>query len=117
MASATVQTTLEAELRKTKDQVLALLDRYPNARNNDFYLQLLWLKSFGGIKDIPFVEWTKIRELSGRLESVRRMRQKVQNEMGLYPPTDPEILRRRQERQELFRQAMGHGAARGEGTA
>ncbi len=109
--------TLELELTRAQDQVMLLLSRYPDARNNDFYLQLLWLKTFGGIKALPFIEWPKIKELSGRLESVRRMRQKVQNEMGLYPPTDPEILKRRQERQERFRQLLGRSGARGEGTA
>src|SRR5579875_2115119 len=70
---------MQEELKKTKDQVLYLLERYPAARNNDFYLQLLWLKQFGGIVELPWIDWEKIKANSGKLESVRRVRQKIQN--------------------------------------
>src|SRR5579875_1174621 len=52
---------MQEELKKTKDQVLYLLERYPAARNNDFYLQLLWLKQFGGIVELPWIDWEKIK--------------------------------------------------------
>src|SRR5579875_225987 len=83
-----------------------LLERYPAARNNDFYLQLLWLKQFGGIVELPWIDWEKIKANSGKLESVRRVRQKIQNEMGLFQPTDPVIKARREKQRKMRREVM-----------
>ena len=97
-----------SELRKTKDQVLYLLEKYPRTRDNDFYLTLLWLKIFGGLNDyIQFVPYNVIMGLSGSLESIRRVRAKIQNEHGLFPPTDPEIRRKRQSKARSYRKAIG----------
>ncbi|MHA1407948.1 MAG: hypothetical protein ACTSSG_11300 [Candidatus Heimdallarchaeaceae archaeon] len=93
------------ELKQIKDQVLFLLEHYPASRNNDFYLQVLWLKYFAGIK-IPYIDWGKIGDLSGKLETVRRNRQKIQNEMCLYLPTDPEILRKRRKKEKAYRKVI-----------
>src|SRR5579883_2802336 len=97
---------MQEELKKTKDQVLYLLERYPAARNNDFYLQLLWLKQFGGIVELPWIDWEKIKANSGKLESVRRVRQKIQKEMGLFQPADPGIEARREKQRKVRREGM-----------
>lgn len=89
-----------------KDQVLSILDRYPNTRNNDFYLILIWLKEFGGIPNFPFVPWQTIQRLSGKESTVRRIRQKIQNECGLFLPTDPSIIERRRRREKIFRREI-----------
>lgn len=90
------------KFKATKEQVEYILATYPSARNNDFYLQWLWLKIFGGVK-LPYVDWNVIREFSGRLETLRRVRQKIQNEDGRFPP-DEETLRHRRNRQSIIRQ-------------
>lgn len=95
-----------AEVLKTKDQVLDLLERYPSARNNDFYLQWLWLRHYGRIPDLPFIEWEQIKHFAGRLETVRRVRQKIQNTEGRFLPTDPDIIKRRRLRSHSFREAI-----------
>src|SRR5579875_3345168 len=97
---------MQEELKKTKDQVLYLLERYPAARNNDFYLQLLWLKQCGGVVALPWIDWEKIKANSGKLESVRRVRQKIENEMGLFQPTGPVIKARREEQRKMRREVM-----------
>jgi hypothetical protein len=95
---------VKAEFLKMKEQVLDLLDRYPQTRNNDFYLQWLWLKTYGGLSELPFIDWEKIKHLSGRTETIRRVRQKIQNEDGKYPPTDPEVKMRRAKRERKIRE-------------
>src|SRR5579875_1839813 len=97
---------MQEELKKTKDQVLYLLERYPAARNNDFYLQLLWLKQFGGKVELPWKDWEKIKANSGKLESVRRVRQKIQNEIGLFQQTDLVIKARRDKQRKMWREVM-----------
>lgn len=98
--------SLREELIKTKDQVLELLAKYPSTRNNDFYLQLLWLKHYGGISNLPYIEWSRIKGIAGKLESVSRVRRKIQNEEGRFPPTDPDVFRRRQMRAEDYGHAI-----------
>ena len=45
------------------------------------------------------LNWNDIKKVN--LESVRRVRQKIQ-EGGLYLPTDPEVLKRRKKLQKVF---------------
>jgi hypothetical protein len=96
--------TLLEELKKTKDQVLYLLENYPAARNNDFYLQILWLKHFGGLPNL-WIEWEKIKENAGKIETVSRVRRKIQNEDKLFLPTDP-VIKARREKQRRMREVI-----------
>lgn len=95
------------ELLKVKEQVCELLERYPQSRNNDFYLQWLWLRSYGGLSDLPFLEWDEIKHLSGKFETIRRVRQKIQHVEGRFPPTDPDVVKRRLAREKEFRRSVG----------
>jgi hypothetical protein len=97
-----VNNVLQGQLRGTKGEVRDLLRRFPDARNNDFYLQWLYLQYYCGI-DLPFLNWEKLEEISGRLETVRRVRQKIQNDDGEFLPTDPLILARRIAKMKKYR--------------
>ena len=90
------------DFTEVKSQVLFLLENYPDTRNWDFYLLLLWLKIFGKI-EIEFVDWEKIKKLASKPQSILRMRRKIQNEEGLFPPTDPKIKKLRMNRSKLYR--------------
>lgn len=94
------------ELRRKKEQVEHILRNYPNSRDNDFYLVILWLKLFGGLSDyIGYIPYELIRELSGVM-TLRRMRQKIQNDDGKYLPSDPVRLARR-DRARNIRRGIG----------
>jgi hypothetical protein len=95
-----------AELTTMKKQVAFLLERHPSSRNCDFYLQLLYLKIFGGLDNLPYIEWEKIKHLSGKLDTVTRIRRVIQNQEGRLLPTDPEVLKRRRRRAKAFRKAV-----------
>ena len=95
---------MKEELRKTRAEVREFLERFPDARNNDFYVQWLWLKYYGGMSDLPYLEWGRIKQVSGKLETVRRARQKIQNDDHEFPPTDPEVLARRMAKMKKYRE-------------
>lgn len=93
-------------MKEKKEQVLYLLEKYPAARDNDFYLQLMWLRTFGDLKTkLPFIEWEDIKKVGGQLESVRRSRQKIQNEDKLFLPS-VEVLEKRKKRAVAFRKQI-----------
>lgn len=84
---------IREELRTVREQVLWTLERYESARNDDLLLTWIVLRTFHGLK-MPYVEWQELKSLP-KLESIRRVRQKLQNEDGTFPPTDPTVLARR----------------------
>jgi hypothetical protein len=73
------QDSVLAQYKTVNEQVRFILARYPEAKDNDFYLTVLYLRIFCKIK-VPYVEWREMNRLSGRLDVVRRNRQKIQNE-------------------------------------
>ena len=97
---------LTRKLKTIKERVEYLLERYPEARNDDFYLYLLYVRLFepklsGYIKFIPF----NLVKSATRFETIRRCRQKLQ-EQGLYLPTDPKVLRKRRKLAEAYRRVI-----------
>jgi len=102
----TTEHDLIEKLRTVRERVEYILRNYPDARNDDFYLYLLYVRHFepklsGYIKFIPF----SLIKSATRFESVRRIRQKIQEE-GLYLPTDPKILEKRKKLSKIYRQVM-----------
>lgn len=97
--------SLIRHLTKTKEQVEFLLETYPATRDNDFYLQWLWLKIFGKV-DLPWLEYAKIEGFCGRLDTLSRVRRTIQNTEGRFPPTKATRIRR-QNKQGNMRDAFG----------
>lgn len=91
-----------AELATTRKQVNYLLERYPESRNNDTYLEWLWMRYFKGI-NLPWIEYQKLQEFS--LETVRRIRQKIQSE-GSFLPTREEVRIKRRIKQEVYHETF-----------
>jgi hypothetical protein len=98
---------LRQELRALTDQVDYLLGKYPETRNNDFFLALLWLKYFSGIdafKNI-WVEEKDVNQVQSKLETVTRIRRKFQH-TGYYLPTRPDVIEKRKLKEEAMRRVM-----------
>jgi hypothetical protein len=86
-----------------------ILERHPNARNNDLYLTILVLRYCTPLGEyIDVIPYELIREFDGILEAIRRTRQRL-NEEGLYLPTDPSILERRRRKAQKMRRAVKSG--------
>ena len=95
------------KLRTVKERVEYLLKHYPDARNSDFYLIILYIRHFVPelAKYIKYIPYEVIKKYDGLFESVRRARQKIQEE-GKYLPTDPEVLRKRRKREKQYRRVL-----------
>lgn len=83
-------------------KILQILERYPETREDDVRLQVQLIDTFGSPWDIlwrPDFNDSMIR-LSAlrafREDHVKRVRAKIQNELGLFLPSDPEVRRKRQ---------------------
>lgn len=100
--------SFKKEMETVKKQVEHLLETYPQTRDNDFYMIVLWAKIFGGMEQyIYHIPYYLIREHSGKPTTLRRIRQLIQNNEKRYPPTDPEVMRKRKQRREDFREWFG----------
>lgn len=95
------------DLKTKKQQVEYILENYKISRDNDFALQWYWLRYFGlpEVK-LPWIDFENIKDLSGSLESVRRVRQKIQNEEERLLPLDPEVIAKRRKREKSFRRVI-----------
>jgi len=93
-------------LRTVKERVEYLLEKYPDARNSDLYLTILYLRRFTELgRYIKYIPYDVIKKYDGVFETVRRTRQKIQEE-GRFLPTDPDVLRRRKKLAEKFRRVV-----------
>ena len=98
---------LRERLRTTIDRVRWILANYPNARNSDFYLIILYIRKFVPelARYISYIPYDVVKKYDGIFESIRRARQKIQ-EQGEYLPTDPAVLKRRRKLARLYRKVI-----------
>ncbi len=86
-----------------EDRVKFILERHPEARNDDLYLIILYWRYFDELgRYIRFVPYEIIRKAT-RPETIRRTRQYVQNTLGLYPPTRESVIRKRRKAEKAMR--------------
>lgn len=100
--------TIVRELETMRARVEAVLARSELARDNDTVLQLEllrdYLRSQGyDMPELPAEIWRVIANF--KFESVRRVRQKIQEE-GKYP-SSPQVEARRHQKQEVMRDWAG----------
>jgi len=93
-------------LKTVKERVEYILEHYPETRNNDLYLWLIYVRLFDKelSKYIKFIPYEVLKRAT-HFETIRRTRQKIQEE-GRYLPTDPKVLRRRRRLAEKFRRVV-----------
>lgn len=91
---------MKEELLTIKQAVKEVLEECPKARNSDKLLTIMVFRKLG------FKIWIEDLKNSPSLESIRRWRQKFQNQKGICPPTeDVSIMRNKRELEfkEVFR--------------
>lgn len=92
-----------SELINIQDEVMEILRRFPLSRNSD--LLLIWIYFNNNLKlDMPTLTWEQYREYEGRMESVRRARQRIQNTLLMYPPTNKAVMDKRRQKEEDYRE-------------
>lgn len=93
------------EQRQVKQNVLALMEAFEDTRNSDKFLLLKYWQVCDGINtSIGF--GPQFLRSSTSPESITRARRSIQS-AGLFPPTDPEVLKKRRMLQEEARQHHG----------
>jgi len=90
-------------LRTAKERVEYILEHFPETRNNDLYLWIIYVRLFCPelskyIKFIPFDIFKK----APSYETIVRVRRKL-NENGKYLPTDPKVAKRRRKLANIYR--------------
>jgi len=94
---------LVERLKTTKERVEYILENYPETRNDDLYLWLIYVRLFDKVlsKYIRRIPYGVIKRAT-RPETLSRVRRKIQEE-GRLLPTDPKVLKRRRRLEELYR--------------
>lgn len=98
---------LVSKLKTVKERVEYVLRNYPESRNDDFYLWLIYVRLFCKelAKYIDFIPYNVLKK-APKFETIRRVRQKIQNEEHRYLPTDPKVLRKRKLLSKTWRKAI-----------
>jgi hypothetical protein len=94
---------LKEKLSRVETGIRYILAHYPEARNNDKLLMLLFWEIFDKI-NIPKEFRQAFLYRATPPETIRRARQKIQSE-GDYLPS-PEVLEARRRKQQAMRQAL-----------
>jgi len=95
-----------------KSWVLHFLEHLPFTRNNDKRLMAyVWAKMFPEtFFQAPNGRWAMyVDDFIEKLpdpEAIRRQRANIQNDKGLFPPTDPEVIKKRHQREENWRKEI-----------
>ncbi|MEM3948246.1 MAG: hypothetical protein QXM76_01460 [Zestosphaera sp.] len=94
-------------LRTVRERVEYILEHYPETRNSDFLLIIVYLRLFTPLgKFIKYIPYRLIKRFEGLFETIRRCRQLIQAE-GRYLPTDPEVLEARKKKERRLRKLLG----------
>jgi len=91
------------KLKTVKERVMWILKHYPAARNDYRLLVHLFHYYFDNLKQ--YIPFNILRNLTPP-ESITRAARYIQNELGLYPPTQRTRTRRRK-KQEVYQRAYG----------
>lgn len=91
-------------LDKISQKVSEILRRFPEARNSDKKLFWLLIQEYYGVGQ--FIDDKKFFQLPS-FESIRRVRQKIQQEL-LFPPTDWRVAKQRKWEEREWQKALGY---------
>ena len=95
------------EFKTVKARVEYILRKYPEARNDDRYLWLMYVREFDDLgKYISYVPYGVLKKAVS-FGTLVRVRRKLQNDEGKYLPTDPDVIRKRSKRQRIIREVIG----------
>lgn len=97
-------------------QVLAVLSADPESRNSDSRLICVLWNTYYPSKTVKTdrgdaVTFEDIIYTLPKFSSVERARRVIQNDLALYPPTDPMVAKKRRIKEEHYREAMRHNVS------
>jgi hypothetical protein len=98
----------DKDLTNTRELIIQIMTEVPETRNSDLLLQWIFLKKHHGV-NLPQLSYDQMKELEGRTETIRRIRQKIQNTDRLLPPTRKEVMKRRRQKESDYKEYFGKG--------
>lgn len=87
------------EIKEKIAKVQFIMENFPETRNDDSLLTLMYWKLVEGAEKLEDVLWVT------KAEVVRRARQKIQ-EKGILLPTDEDVMKRRRMNEKIVRQGI-----------
>lgn len=87
------------ELVNIKELVKNILEHDERARNEDLWLTYRVFRVFTNVY-IPFSDFEKLPSP----ETIARCRRLIQNNDGLFPPTNPDVIAKRAKREKTIRE-------------
>ena len=87
------------EIKEKSNRVRFIMENFPDARNNDSYLCVMYWKLVDGVETVDDIVWATTPEV------IRRSRQKIQ-ELGDLMPTREDVLIKRRMNAEIMRQGI-----------
>lgn len=109
------------EIKTLEQRVDNILMNFPDTRNSDVRLTIeLWKRFFSHFLVIGkdgriYISMERLYDVPSQ-DSIGRVRQKIQNDKGLYPPTDWKIAKRRGMLEDEWRVALGYPTKLTSGT-
>jgi len=90
---------------RIKTQVVRVLRENEKARNSDLWLIYLLIRKYYSKIFIPFEDFKKLPSF----ETITRIRRELQNSNPpIFPPTDPDVVKKRSEAQNQFTKRYRH---------
>ncbi len=82
-----------------------ILEQYEQARNDDKFLIWKVFEHFKGgrAESMAFVDFVNLPPF----ESITRCRRYIQNKLGLFQPTDPDVIKRRSRQEKEIKDLFG----------
>lgn len=95
-----------SQLDEGLEAVKAILEANPETRNSDVLLTWIYFKRVLGVQ-MPALTLAQLTSLEGKTETVRRLRAHIQNDLHEYPPTRPEVMKKRRQKEADFTEWFG----------
>ena len=84
------------DCKTMRQQVAFILDKFPEARDNDALLLMKWLLIFGGIP-VPCLKYEHLQSIAPKIEAIFRLRRKIQHDNNMLKPFVPFVAERREQ--------------------
>lgn len=96
---------------KLIDQVEYILKTQPKTRNSDVQLTFAIIYTYARkemicINDKWYISTQALKDF--REDNIKRIRCRFQNDLFLYPPTDPEVIKQRKQQEIVWRETLGY---------
>lgn len=92
-----------SQLQETEEKVCWLLAKDERLRNSDLYLITEYWRQVDDIRAVILPLHEVHHNMLAMPNTITRVRRHLQNDLGLWPPTDPEVIQKRAIKEQVIR--------------